>query len=130
MTPSRKPQHAPGENPVLRRGFIHELLAHEHAGDANAFLTSIATFARDWAAGRNALVIPDDPGVEIPDLLVDTSRRVSCDDLRHVRLTDEGRLYFRAWLRQHGIDPDTGRMTLGGLAFFRELTQPDVDRAA
>jgi hypothetical protein len=38
------------------------------------------------------------------------------------------RLYFRAWLRTHGIDPDTGKMTLDGLAFFEALLAADNDR--
>jgi len=28
---------------------------------------------------------------------------------------------YRAWLEHHGIDPDTGKMTAAGLAFFNEL---------
>ncbi len=28
---------------------------------------------------------------------------------------------YRAWLDEHGIDPDTGKMTLEGLAFFEQL---------
>jgi len=48
----------------------------------------------------------------------------------HSPLTDLGRDYFRAWLRLNGIDSDTGRMTVDGLAFFQDLTQPDHDRPA
>jgi len=28
---------------------------------------------------------------------------------------------YHAWLRLHGIDPDTGKMTSSGLAFFEQL---------
>ena len=36
-------------------------------------------------------------------------------------LTTLGRDFFRSWLEHHGIDPDTGKMTLDGLAFFEEV---------
>lgn len=34
---------------------------------------------------------------------------------------------FFAWLRAKGIDPDTGRMTLAGFAFFKSLLDADRD---
>jgi hypothetical protein len=35
---------------------------------------------------------------------------------------------YRAWLTEKGIDPDTGRMTMAGLAFFEELVAQDNER--
>ncbi len=32
------------------------------------------------------------------------------------------------WLRSKGIDPETGKMTLDGLAFFKQLVSEQNDR--
>ena len=32
---------------------------------------------------------------------------------------------YYEWLREKGIDPETGRMTLEGLAFFKQLLEDD-----
>lgn len=33
--------------------------------------------------------------------------------------------HYSRWLRDKGIDPDTGRMTLDGFAFFKEVLDAD-----
>ncbi len=35
---------------------------------------------------------------------------------------------YRQWLLEHGIDPDTGKMTLEGLAFFEQLVVEQNER--
>jgi hypothetical protein len=38
---------------------------------------------------------------------------------------------YRQWLEEHGIDPDTGKMSLNGLAFFDALvTQQNLENRA
>src|SRR3989442_8086783 len=114
-----KPKRAPGENPVLRRHFLHELLAHDHAGDLGAFLE---TLRYNTDPGYHRLPL------DLPDLVIDNNRRrIARDYLRHVELTHVARIYFRAWLRVHGINPNTGEMTLDDLAFFEECTRPHPD---
>ncbi len=101
MTLRRKPKRAPGENPVLRRHFVHELLAADDAGELLPFL--------DGLAGHPAFI-----DVSLADLLSSGPRNTS-------PLTNLGRQFFRSWLYEHGIDPDTGKMTLEGLVFFEQL---------
>jgi hypothetical protein len=115
MTPRPKPKRFPGESPILRRHFIHELLAHDYAGDLEDFLADLF-LAHPFSHAYDPRPAPD-----ITHLLIDTSQRISRDYLRHAWLTELGRLYFWAWLQSHGIDPDTGRMTLKGFAFFKAV---------
>jgi hypothetical protein len=115
----RKPKRAPGENPVFRTHFIRGLVAHDR----------VARLADILEPLRAEL----DPGyhkipLELADLLHDTGQRGR--DRYALALTELGRDYFRAWLRLHGIDPDTGKMTRDGLTLFQDLTQPDDDRLA
>jgi hypothetical protein len=35
---------------------------------------------------------------------------------------------YEQWLREHGVEPETGRMTKSGLAFFRSCVE-DNDRS-
>ncbi len=37
---------------------------------------------------------------------------------------------FESWLREHGIEPTTGKMTDAGVAFFKELLDADNERRA
>ena len=113
MTPRRpKPKRLPGENPFLRLRFVAELRKHNHFGDLAAFIDDLADESLDIVnpyalleAHLDDLVIPADP----------PRHRVA-------RLTPVlGHGFFRSWLRHHGIDPKTGKMTLAGLAFFRSL---------
>lgn len=105
-----KPKRAPGENPILRSHFIHELCTYDHAGDLAEFIDDLADENLD---GDNPFCLL---AVELPHLTAGLTT-----------LTSTGRLFFRSWLRRHGIDPDTGRMTVEGLRFFGECTSPASD---
>ncbi len=105
MTLSRKSRRAPGENPVLRRHFVHELAAHDQAGDLAAFVDDLSDEHFEGTANPFWLI-----GVEFYHLV---------DSRTLHKLTPTGRDFFRSWLRHHGIDPDTGNATLQGYDFLR-----------
>lgn len=114
MTLRRKPRRAPGESPILRKEFIRELAAQDHAGDLAEFIDDLAD--EQFDGPKNPFVVI---AAELGHLV---------DSRAPDKVTPIGRHFFRSWLRHHGIDPDTGRMTVDGLAFFQACLDSGHDQ--
>jgi hypothetical protein len=123
----RWPRRLVGDTPGLRGRFRHEYptipIDPEPGSAYRAWLNAERrTRARKSSKGQDA-PLADHPLLRDAFLREHCPRHTPHPAYWHTRGT-----FYCHWLRDHGVDPETGKMTDAGLAFFKQLLAEEDER--